>query len=66
MEAILASDALAPASRKVTVKLFEGMFDAASGRPEEKALAIIVRFESGPAVELTPNRMEGEEELPAL
>ena len=40
------------------------MFDALSGRPEDKALAIIVHFESGASVELTPDAMEGEARIP--
>lgn len=48
------------ARRTVRVKLFAGMFDGVSGRPEDKALAIIVQFEGGATVELTPDKMEGE------
>lgn len=62
--AIFGDSAGAEARRTVRVKLFAGMFDAVSGRPEDKALAILVQFEGGPTVELTPDRMEGEAKIP--
>jgi hypothetical protein len=61
---ILDADTTAEARRKVRVKLFPGMFDAPDGKPENRAFAVIVQFENGPSVELTPDRPEGEVVLP--
>jgi hypothetical protein len=63
-EAIFDDSVSAAARRKVRVKVYPGMFDAPSGKPEDKALAIVVRFESGATVELTPEAMEGEARIP--
>lgn len=58
--AILDADTTAEARRKVRVKLFPGMFDAPDGKPENRAFAVIVTFENGPSLELTPEASEGE------
>jgi hypothetical protein len=58
--AVLDADTTAEARRKVRVKLFPGMFDAPDGKPENRAFAVIVSFENGPSVELTPEVPEGE------
>lgn len=58
--AILDADTTAEARRKVRVKLFPGMFDAPDGKPENRAFAVIVTFENGPSLELTPEAPEGE------
>lgn len=58
--AILDADTTAEARRKVRVKLFPGMFDAPDGKPENRAFAVIVQFENGPSVELTPDKAEAE------
>ena len=58
--AILDADTTAEARRKVRVKLFPGMFDAPDGKPENRAFAVIVQFEGGQSLELTPEKPEGE------
>lgn len=58
--AILDADTTAEARRRVRVKLFPGMFDDASGKPENRAFAVIVQFEGGQSLELTPDNPEGE------
>ena len=62
-DSILDADTAAEARRTVRVKLFPGMFDAPSGNAADKAFAIIVQFEDGPSVELTPDKPEGEVKL---
>jgi hypothetical protein len=62
--AILDADTTAEARRRVRVKLFPGMFDAPDGKPENRAFAVILQFENGPSVELTPEEPEGEVILP--
>ncbi len=57
---ILDADTTAEARRRVRVKLFSGMFDAADGKPENRAFAVIVQFEGGQSLELTPEKPEGE------
>ena len=57
---ILDADTTAEARRRVRVKLFPGMFDAADGKPENRAFAVIVQFEGGQSVELTPEQPERE------
>ena len=47
----------------VRVKLFPGMFDAPSGNPADKAFAVIVQFDGGPSVELTPEKADAEVKL---
>ncbi len=56
--AIIDDTATVEAGRTITLKLFPAMFDAPSGDPAEKALAIIVHFQHGMAVELTPDSLE--------
>ncbi len=51
--------------RTVHVKLYPFMFDAPSGEEAERAMAVIVQFESGTSVELTPDKLEGEVSLSA-
>lgn len=63
--AILDADTAAEARRIVRVKLFAGMFDAPSGAAADRAMAIIVQFEGGASVELTPEKPEGEVRLSA-
>ena len=58
--AVLDADTTAEARRRVRVKLFPGMFDAPDGKPENRAFAVIVSFENGPSLELTPDASEGE------
>ncbi|HOZ31867.1 MAG TPA: hypothetical protein PLM52_03235 [Tabrizicola sp.] len=62
--AVLDADTTAEARRRVRVKLFPGMFDAPDGKPENRAFAVIVSFENGPSLELTPEASEGEVVLP--
>ena len=61
---MLDADTTAEARRRVRVKLFPGMFDAPDGKPENRAFAVIVSFENGPSLELTPEASEGEVVLP--
>lgn len=61
--AILDADTAAESKRTVRVKLFPGMFDAPSGNPADKAFAVIVQFDGGPSVELTPEKAEAEVRL---
>lgn len=58
--AVLDADTTLEARRRVRVKLFPGMFDAPDGKPESRAFAVIVNFENGPSLELTPEKPEGE------
>jgi len=62
---IVDADTAAEARRTVRVKLFAGMFDAPSGAAADRAMAIIVQFEDGPSLELTPDSPEGEVMLSA-
>jgi hypothetical protein len=61
--AILDADTAAESKRTVRVKLFPGMFDAPSGNPADKAFAVLVQFDGGPSVELTPEKAEAEVKL---
>jgi len=61
--AILDADTAVEAQRTIRVKLFAGMFDAPSGDAADRAMAVIVQFEGGPSVELTPDKPEGEARL---
>ncbi|MGV8989550.1 MAG: hypothetical protein ACOH2H_25355 [Cypionkella sp.] len=61
--AILDANTAAAAGRTVRVKLFPGMFAAPSGKPEDAAVAVIVQFEGGASVELTPEQPNGEVRL---
>lgn len=61
--AILDADTAVEAQRTIRVKLFAGMFDAPSGDAADRALAVIVQFEGGASVELTPEKPEGEAKL---
>ncbi|WP_395711066.1 hypothetical protein [Reyranella sp.] len=61
--AILDADTAAESKRTVRVKLFPGMFDAPSGNPADKAFAVIVQFDGGPSVELTPEKADAEVKL---
>ena len=63
--AILDADVAVESRRTVKVKLFPGMFDAPSGQAADRAMAIIVQFEGGSSVELTPDKFEGEVKLSA-
>lgn len=63
--AIFANDTSVEARRTVRVKLFGGMFDAPSGDAADRALAIIIQFEGGASVELTPDNPEAEVHLSA-
>jgi hypothetical protein len=58
--AILDADTTAEARRKVRVKLFPGMFDAPDGKPENRAFAVVVQFDGGTSLELTPDKPQGE------
>jgi hypothetical protein len=63
--AILDADTAAEAKRTVRVKLFPGMFDAPPDRPDDRTFAVIVQFEAGPTVELTPEQPASEVKLAA-
>jgi hypothetical protein len=45
-------------ARAVTVQAVPGMFDGPADHPEDKTLAILVQFESGATVQLTPDKPE--------
>jgi hypothetical protein len=61
--AILDADTAAESKRTVRVKLFPGMFDAPSGNAADKAFAVIVQFDGGPSIELTPEKADAEVKL---
>lgn len=61
--AILDADTATESKRTVRVKLFPGMFDAPSGNPADRAFAVMVQFDGGPSVELTPEKAEAEVKL---
>ena len=63
--AILDADVAVEARRKIKVKLFPGMFDAPSGAAADRAMAVVVQFEGGASVELTPEAPEGQVSLSA-
>jgi hypothetical protein len=50
--------------RPVRVKLFPAMFDAPGGDAAERALAVLVQFETGTTLELTSDKPEAEARLP--
>jgi hypothetical protein len=64
-KAIFDADVSIEAQRTVRVKLFPGMFDAPSGNAADRAMAIVVQFEGGSSVELTPDKPEGAVKLSA-
>ncbi|MBC4018134.1 hypothetical protein H7965_22840 [Siccirubricoccus deserti] len=51
-------------SRTIRVKLFPAMFEAPDGNAAEPALAVLVQFERGTTLELTPEKPEAELRLP--
>ncbi|MCP8940819.1 hypothetical protein NK718_20020 [Alsobacter sp. SYSU M60028] len=55
---ILDTSTPAEYARTISVRAYGPMFDAPSGKPEDRALAIMVQFERGDAVELTPDASE--------
>jgi hypothetical protein len=63
LNALLTSDVTPELARTITVKAFPFMFDPPPNRPDDQIVAILVDFERGDMVDLTPNTLEAKATL---